>query len=115
MAVSANNFPETPDIETSSDDYASRFAGPVGAWFLKVQEQATLKLLQPYAGAAVLDVGGGHGQVTRQLVEHDYRLTVLGSDEVCSARIQKYVDAGQCAFKVGNVLDLPYSDAGFAV
>ena len=30
-------FPETADVETSSDDYARRFAGPVGEWFLERQ------------------------------------------------------------------------------
>jgi len=52
-------FPETADVETSSEDYAGRFSGAVGAWFLKVQEDATLHMLSPHAGASVIDVGGG--------------------------------------------------------
>src|SRR3989338_8000949 len=36
---------EAPDIETSSEDYARRFAGPVGAWFLQVQRVAVLRFL----------------------------------------------------------------------
>ncbi|NEO49979.1 MAG: class I SAM-dependent methyltransferase, partial [Moorea sp. SIO4A3] len=62
--VSTGDFPETADIETSSEDYASRFAGEIGAWLLKVQEDATLKMLTPYPKATILDVGGGHGQLT---------------------------------------------------
>lgn len=108
-------FPETADIETSSDDYATRFSGDVGAWFLKLQEQATLKLLKPYPGATILDVGGGHGQTTEALVNAGYRVTVLGSDESCMNRIRSFVDSGQVAFKVGNVIDLPYEARSFDV
>lgn len=110
-----NVFPETADIETSSDDYARRFSGAVGAWFLDIQRQATLKMLAPHPHASILDVGGGHGQTAAALVENGYNLTVLGSDPICSARIQPLVDAGQCAFQVGDVLALPYPDQHFDV
>lgn len=108
-------FPETADIETSSDDYATRFAGEIGAWFLQVQEQATLRMLAAYPGARVLDVGGGHGQIAGALARQGYDVTVTGSDPVCSARIQPLVDAGQVRFEVANVLDLPYPDRAFDV
>lgn len=113
--ISNSNFPETADIETSSDDYASRFAGKLGAWLLKVQEEATLKMLAAYPNAKILDVGGGHGQLTESLIERGYRVTVLGSAEVCQKRIQSFVDANLCSFNVGNVLDLPYPDGAFDV
>ena len=62
-------FPETADIETSNDDYATRFCGKVGAWMLGMQERGVLKLLAAAVprGAAVLDVGGGHGQLAEPL------------------------------------------------
>lgn len=113
--IALKQFPETADIETSSDDYAGRFAGAIGAWFLKVQAEATLKMLAPYPGATVLDVGGGHGQLTGTLLEHGYRVTVLGSDPVCQKRIQHFVTANQCVFNVGNILDLPYAARQFDV
>lgn len=109
------NFPETADIETSSDDYASRFAGEIGAWLLKVQEEATLKMLAAYPNAKILDVGGGHGQLTEALIQNGYQVTVLGSAESCQARIQHFVDANRCNFKVGNILDLPYPDNAFNI
>lgn len=108
-------FPETADIETSSDDYARRFAGPVGDWFLDVQEEATIQMLAPYQHASVLDVGGGHGQTAMALVQHGYQLTVLGSDESCSQRISSLIDQGRCSFDVGNILALPYPDRSFDV
>ncbi|MBE9143530.1 methyltransferase domain-containing protein [Planktothrix mougeotii LEGE 06226] len=113
--VSKNGFAETADIETSSDGYASRFAGELGQWLLKVQEEATLKLLAAYPQATVLDVGGGHGQITKPLIENGYQVTVLGSDEICKNRIQTLIDANLCSFQVGNVLDLPYPDNAFDV
>ena len=66
--VSTGDFSETADIETSSDDYAARFAGEIGAWLLKVQEEATLRMLAAYPNAKILDVGGGHGQLTGALI-----------------------------------------------
>lgn len=109
------DFPETADIETSSDDYARRFTGKVGNWFLKVQEEATLRMLQPYPAAKILDVGGGHGQLTPALIQKGYQVTVLGSHNVCQARIQTFVEQQVCTFEVGNVLDLPYSNQAFDV
>ena len=66
---------EDADVETSSDDYARRFAGAVGAFFLEIQARTTLDLLQPWPGSRVLDVGGGHGQVTGPLIEAGHPVT----------------------------------------
>ncbi|MGF1524779.1 MAG: class I SAM-dependent methyltransferase [Leptolyngbyaceae cyanobacterium] len=115
VMVLTNNFPETADIETSSDNYASRFAGAIGAWFLRVQEVATLRMLAAHPQASVLDVGGGHGQLTEALIRHGYQVTVLGSSEVCKNRIQPFLNQDLCQFQVGNVLDLPYADQTFDV
>lgn len=108
-------YPETADIETSSEDYASRFAGSVGSWFLKVQEKASLEMLADYPGCTILDVGGGHGQLTGPLLDNGYTVTVFGSSEVCIERIRQYVDGKRCYFQVGNILDLPYPDRSFDV
>lgn len=110
-----DRFPETADIETSTDDYASRFAGRIGEWMLQVQEQAMLRMLAPYPGASVLDVGGGHGQLTGVLLDNGYRVTVLSSSEECKERIRTYVDSGRIDFHVGNVLDMPFTDRAFDV
>lgn len=104
-----------PDVETSSDDYAQRFSGQIGQWFLRVQELATLKMLASYPNAAVLDVGGGHGQMTPALVTNGYKVTVFGSAESCKKRVQSLIDAGQCKFEVGNIFRLPYADRAFDV
>jgi 2-polyprenyl-3-methyl-5-hydroxy-6-metoxy-1,4-benzoquinol methylase len=112
---SASDFIETADIETSSEDYARRFSGAIGAWLLKVQEDATVRMLSAYPGASVLDVGGGHGQLAGALIQRGYRVTVVGSAEVCKARLEAFISGGCCDFKVGNLLALPYRDRAFDV
>jgi 2-polyprenyl-3-methyl-5-hydroxy-6-metoxy-1,4-benzoquinol methylase len=107
--------PEGADVETSSEAYARRFAGAVGAWFLRTQESATLRMLAPYRGATVLDVGGGHGQVTAALVAEGFRVTVFGSSECCRRRIEPFVAAGTCRFQSGSLLGLPYPARSYDV
>lgn len=111
-------YPETADIATSNDDYATRFRGATGAWMLSMQERGVLKLLtrgphpvQP--GAAILDVGGGHGQLAFPLCARGYKVEVIGSAPSCRHRIRALTDAGQCVFRVGNVIELPYPDGAF--
>jgi 2-polyprenyl-3-methyl-5-hydroxy-6-metoxy-1,4-benzoquinol methylase len=104
---------ETADIETSSDDYASRFSGPVGVWMLGAQERAVRELLGAPGGATVLDVGGGHGQLALPLAAAGWRVTVLGSDAVCARRIAPAVATGQVRFVSGDVLVLPFPDRAF--
>ena len=107
-------FPETADIETSNDDYATRFRGAVGAWLLAVQERGTLRLLRDLPpGASLLDVGGGHAQLAGPLCREGYQVTVLGSAESCRHRLELVLEQGRCSFQVGNVVALPFDDASF--
>ncbi|MDQ3209199.1 MAG: class I SAM-dependent methyltransferase [Gemmatimonadota bacterium] len=105
---------EDADIGTSSDDYARRFRGAVGRWFLETQTRLTLELLRELpAGASVLDVGGGHAQIAPQLIEAGYEITVVGSDPVCAARLAPWTASGRCRFEVANLLSLPYANRSF--
>jgi 2-polyprenyl-3-methyl-5-hydroxy-6-metoxy-1,4-benzoquinol methylase len=104
-----------PDVETASDEYASRFAGPTGEWFLRIQEGLVLHMLSPWPGASVLDVGGGHGQLTDALTRQGYCVTVAGSDASCQTRISEYVRQGRCRFDVADFLRLPYPPEAFDV
>ena len=106
---------ETADIETSSEGYAARFAGPVGAWMLAGQERIVRELLAPWPGASVLDVGGGHGQLAAPLAAGGRRVTVLGSDASCARRIAPEVAAGRVRFAAGDLLALPFPDRAFDV
>ncbi len=104
---------ETPDIETSSEDYARRFAGPVGAYMLQVQADALARVLSPSVGKHVLDVGGGHGQLTGQLLRGGYRVTVLASDERCRQRLTPFAAHPNFVFTTGNLLAMPFADRSF--
>lgn len=103
------------DVETSSEDYARRFAGPVGAWFLAVQTRLTLELLAPHRGGSILDVGGGHGQLALPLAEAGFGVTVFGSADVCGERVRALVDAGRARFRSGDLLEAPFPDKSFDV
>jgi len=106
---------EDADIETSSEGYARRFAGPVGAFFLEVQTRLTLAALAAQPGASILDVGGGHGQTLGPLAEAGFAVTVFGSDAACAARVQPWIDAGHASFASGDLLELPFEAASFDV
>jgi 2-polyprenyl-3-methyl-5-hydroxy-6-metoxy-1,4-benzoquinol methylase len=113
-AGTVSDFPETADIETASEAYAARFGGPVGAWMLRVQENATRSLLHE-PGGTILDVGGGHGQLAGPLCRAGYGVTVTGSDASCAHRIRGELDAGTCRFVIANSLSLPFPGGAFDV
>jgi SAM-dependent methyltransferase len=117
-APGATGAPETavpPDVETSSEGYARRFSGAVGAWFLEAQARITLDLLAPWPRARVLDVGGGHAQLTGPLVEAGYDVTVYGSSEACATRVRPWTDGGRARFVAGRLDRLSAGDRAFDV
>jgi SAM-dependent methyltransferase len=105
---------EDADITSSSDDYARRFTGAVGRWFMETQTRITLELLRVLPiGASILDVGGGHAQITPPLVEAGYEVTVAGSDPVCSTRLGPWIADGRCRFHAVNLQALPFPERSF--
>lgn len=108
-----NDNPDCPDIHSSTDDYATRFRGEVGQWFLKVQETGTQKLLSGKPPMTILDAGGGHGQNIEGLLRAGHKITVLGSDASCKKRIQNYIDHSGIQFAEGSLLHLPFPDKSF--
>ncbi len=106
---------EDADVETSSEGYARRFAGPLGAFFLDAQARTVLELLRPWPGAAVLEVGGGHAQLAGPLVDAGHAVTVYGSDPACAARLRPWTDDGRVGFRAGDLLRAPWPDRSFDV
>jgi 2-polyprenyl-3-methyl-5-hydroxy-6-metoxy-1,4-benzoquinol methylase len=103
------------DVETASDDYARRFTGAVGTWFLDVQARVVREMLAPWPKASVLDVGGGHAQLTGPLVEAGHEVTVHGTAEQCAHRVRPWLDTGRARFAVGPLEALPWPDQAFDV
>jgi len=112
VSVSAR---EDADVLTSSDAYARRFAGAVGAYFLESQSAAVLELLRPWPGASVLDVGGGHGQLTGPLVAAGYAVTTLGSDPACEVRVREWTSTGRARFVAADLLAPGFPERAFDV
>jgi len=102
---------ETPDIVTASDDYASRFSGPAGTYFLEVQNQAVARVLGNVpSGSTLLDLGGGHAQLLGLLKEMG-RVTEAGSDDSCHERVRREHPEVSCT--TVDLLNLPFSDQSF--
>ncbi len=106
---------ETPDIESSSDEYAKRFSGETGKWMLEIQNLATKTLLKQFKNKTILDVGGGHGQNIELLLKKGFDITIFGSNEICGKRIQKYIDTNKINFIAGDLLKLPFEDNQFDI
>lgn len=98
---------ETPDLESSTDAYARRFAGAVGEYFLNVQSQIVKRLLPPPENCSILDVGGGHGQLAGPLVDAGYDVTVFASNDSCRDRLDRVVGKNRYRLLTGDLLNLP--------
>jgi SAM-dependent methyltransferase len=62
----------------------------------------------------VLDVGGGHGQLTRPLLEAGFEVTVLASGpEACGAEVRDLAGAGLIRLERGDLLQAPWPDGSF--
>jgi SAM-dependent methyltransferase len=71
-----------PDLESSGQDYAGRFAGETGAFLLERQEEACRQLLAGRTPPGrVLDLGGGHGQLAPALVRAGWEVTIAESED----------------------------------
>jgi SAM-dependent methyltransferase len=102
-----------PDIETSSQGYAQRFAGPAGEYMLAVQARLVADVLEPFRGAAVLEVGAGHGQLLEVYDQLSMSATLHGSAPSCFSRLA----AQGCdqPVVVSDIVRLPFADRSFDV
>jgi len=72
------------DVASSSHSYAQRFAGLTGEYFLQVQRDAVLehlKTIQFDKNKSILEIGGGHCQLTQTYLDLGFEVTIHGSDE----------------------------------
>lgn len=106
---------EYADVETSSAEYARRFAGPAGDWFLQKQAEILSGCLNGIQAERILDVAGGHGQTARALRNKKAEFIVLGSKQECSQQILDLLASGECKFVQGDVEHLSFEDKSFDV
>lgn len=104
---------ETPDIETSSADYARRFAGSAGSYLLDVQERTIAAALEGLTPGTVLDVGGGHGQLVQMFRARGWTPTIHGTDAACERNLRDLHGQQECAFLKGDLFALPVADRSF--
>jgi len=107
---------ETPDIETSSAEYASRFTGPAGSYMLDIQERGIIELLldgRSLTHRRILDVGGGHAQLANPLAGFGCSVSVVGSDISCAKRVREARYGDEIPFTATNLLHLPFDDRAF--
>ena len=104
---------ETPDVETSSADYARRFSGSAGRYLLEVQSNAVEEALRGLEPGTVLDVGGGHGQLVAPLAQLGWKITVHGSTAVCERNLRELHGQRDCNFMQGDLFALPVADRSF--
>ena len=105
---------ESPDVASSTDEYATRFNGPAGEYLLDVQNRAVMRLARPWIQGSVLDVGGGHAQLCRPLLDAGCDVTVLGSEASCLERPRR-IAGERVSCVVGDLLDPPFLDCAFDV
>lgn len=103
------------DVVSSSKQYVRRFAGPVGAWFLQVQTEKARDLLSEYSSLRILDVGGGHAQITPALLDDGHQVVVYGSSPACAARLRPWRESGRCEYVSGDLCQLPFPNRSFDV
>ncbi len=103
------------DRESATADYARRFAGEVGHYFIEQQTNLLLDCLIQEPLGMVLDIGGGHAQVASALAGVGHQVTILGSSKEALGQAESLVQSGKCIFQEGNFYALPYPDNSFDV
>jgi SAM-dependent methyltransferase len=117
--VSLHHDTEKPDVETASDGYAGRFSGPLGEWLLSVQARAVEELLALCGTGTldVLEVGGGHAQLTPSILSRGHRVTVQASARHALRRhaVLARSSSGRLRLVVSRLWRFPCRDRSFDV
>ncbi|MCB0340506.1 MAG: class I SAM-dependent methyltransferase, partial [Bdellovibrionales bacterium] len=107
-----------PDIETASPGYALRFRGESGSFFLERQKDIVLSLIQnSRTDLRILEIGGGHAQLTPYLLEKGYQVWIQASSEEALTKARqlesRYPD--RCTPFVSSLFELPFEADKFDI
>lgn len=104
---------EAPDVETSGEDYASRFTGAAGRYLLDAQWSAIERAIEGLPPGTVLDVGGGHGQLAERFAARGWHVTVHGTSAECERNLRTLHGCTRCRYVGGPLEALPAADLSF--
>ena len=104
-----------PDVETASIKYQKRFSSKTGEWFLSQQAAVLLSMLKEFKQATILDVGGGHCQYTRQILDQGHSVTILGSSINACEQVDKLIESNNCHYMTGDFSRFPLPDKSMDV
>jgi ubiquinone/menaquinone biosynthesis C-methylase UbiE len=111
-----------PDVASTSHEYATRFESSVGKFFLQQQTELVRKLLIKSIAykklpnsKKILDLGGGHCQLTDLYLNLGFEITMQGSED---RSFQRAIDLGygnnqRIKFNLSNLQQLNYKDNEF--
>ncbi len=95
----------------SPDQYDAWYTTERGRWIGEIELRLILELLEPEAGARILDVGCGTGYFTRRLAAEGYEVTGLDPDPAMLACARTH--GGRENYVLGDGRTLPFSDGEF--
>jgi len=101
---------ETPDIETASDDYASRFAGAAGVFFMDTQNSTVERVLGSDCKGVAIELGGGHGQLVSILEKAGCDIIEYSSNANCHIMLTQRHPEVELQNVTGDMLALPFAD-----
>lgn len=102
MNFSSLEHTVAPDVFTASPAYDTRFSGALGDYFLSVQEQAVISHLERITtgSVSIIEIGGGHLQITKKLLALGHSVTIHGSTDEALAKL----DSSELSSKVQRVV-----------
>ena len=122
ICMSGNTCSETcsedlaPDVETASENYARRFSGRIGRFFLDRQFEVIRPMLSNFSACSILEVGGGHIQLTPYLLNAGFKVCVHGSTSKALGSAEKLkVSFANLDTVISPITKLPFEDKSFDV
>lgn len=110
--VGTHDMPTLHAVQVlNAEDYDNWYATPRGHWIAETEFALMQHLLQPAAGATLLDIGSGTGQFSRRFAHAG--LDVISLDPAPAMLAVARRSAPELPCVRGNALALPFRDQSF--